>query len=403
MLLHVGPRRCHGRKQPGGRRQQVVDLGIIGPRAGRVAAERDVGRAHEHQFRAEREHEHRPAVARLGIHAPLMQGPAQRGRADHEVAPLRAADEPLVGIGPGSVAEPGERAVGPGPRGVDDRRGAQRADRCTVHDRLDDDRAVGLNACPGPRVHREGDPGRRRGRPRIDEELDGEPLRPEELRVGVGGDEWKPARVDRRQVGCAARQHAVAGPACAAGEQVVERETYGNGDAAAAGAAGPPPGQRLEPHEPGGGGPQAAEPALDRQAEGERPHEVAGEPHEPVPFGEALAHQGELAIFEVAQAAVDEPGGPGRRAGRDVGRVDDDDRRPGQGKFPGDRGPVDAGPEDDDRAVFSHASFRVFPSHDAAAAPATGQSGRPPPGMLRFRRRRCRGRPAGVKSWPALF
>src|SRR5207248_4063135 len=55
-----------------------------------------------------------------------------------------------------------------------------------------------------------------------------------------------------------------------------------------------------------------------RDQERERLDEVGGETEEPLSFGQRLVDEAELLLLEVAQPAVDELGGAGRRPGGEV-------------------------------------------------------------------------------------
>jgi hypothetical protein len=69
VLLDIGAADADVGEDPRRRREQIVDLGFLGAGRGRIAAEGDVGGAHEHELGAEGEHERGPAIGRLAIDA----------------------------------------------------------------------------------------------------------------------------------------------------------------------------------------------------------------------------------------------------------------------------------------------------------------------------------------------
>ena len=97
MLLHVIALECHRWKESRHRREQVADLRLVGTGLRRITAEGNVGRAHEHEFGPEGEHEDGPAVCGLGIHAVVGKRGPQRRAPHHEVAALCAAHESAAG------------------------------------------------------------------------------------------------------------------------------------------------------------------------------------------------------------------------------------------------------------------------------------------------------------------
>ena len=96
VLLHVVAPERHRRKKPCYRREQIADLSLVGAGLRRITGIGNVGGAHEHEFRAEGKHEDGPAVCRLGIDTIVGERGPQRSATHHEVAPLRAADQPTA-------------------------------------------------------------------------------------------------------------------------------------------------------------------------------------------------------------------------------------------------------------------------------------------------------------------
>ena len=120
-------------------------------------------------------------------------------------------------------------------------------------------------------------------------------------------------------------------------------------------------GQRLAADQPGRGRPQSAPTALHRQIEGEPSHQMRSQSHEPVAFGEAFSDQSDLAIFQIPQAAMDQPGRPGGGARGDVAAIDDDHSHAGEREFPGNRGTIDSRSKHDDRCFSCHGRLSSLP------------------------------------------
>ena len=71
--------------------------------------------------------------------------------------------------------------------------------------------------------------------------------------------------------------------------------------------------EQAEPQQPG-----RAQAGMVRQNETQRPDDVGRDLPEDFALDQRLAHQAELVIFEIAQAAMHELGRPGRRPARQV-------------------------------------------------------------------------------------
>ena len=93
VLDHGAPRQGRVREQPPHRGQEIVNFFSVGASRRRIAVKRDVGRADEHETIAEGQHEHWPAILRLGIHPVHSQPGAERCMIDEEMAPLRSSDQ----------------------------------------------------------------------------------------------------------------------------------------------------------------------------------------------------------------------------------------------------------------------------------------------------------------------
>ena len=55
--------------------------------------------------------------------------------------------------------------------------------------------------------------------------------------------------------------------------------------------------------------------AVDRNEEAERPHQVGQTPQQDFPLAQRFQHQGQLAVFQIADPAVNEAGGAAGGAG----------------------------------------------------------------------------------------
>ena len=84
------------------------------------------------------------------------------------------------------------------------------------------------------------------------------------------------------------------------------------------------------------------------EEQAQRLHEVRGGADEVFALAQGFADEAELAVLEVAEAAVDEAGGAGRRAGAEVVALDEEGLVAGELGFAGDAGAVDAAADDDD-------------------------------------------------------
>src|SRR5690606_35224333 len=88
--------------------------------------------------------------------------------------------------------------------------------------------------------------------------------------------------------------------------------------------------------------------AIDGQVETQRRDEVRGKLEQRLALMQRFAHETELAVLEVAEAAVDQPGRRARRAARDVGLLEHEHALPGERGLARDPRAVDAGADDDD-------------------------------------------------------
>ena len=83
--------------------------------------------------------------------------------------------------------------------------------------------------------------------------------------------------------------------------------------------------------------PQADHPARPqsghvRHDEARRPGEVSGDAQQDLALGERFGDEAELELLEVAQPAVDQLGGRGRRGARQVAALDEDRRQAAAGR-----------------------------------------------------------------------
>ena len=79
---------------------------------------------------------------------------------------------------------------------------------------------------------------------------------------------------------------------------------------------------------------------------------MRGEPKQALALTQRFAHEAELGMLEITQAAVYQAGRCGTRAGTDVALIEQQDAQAAQGRFTRDRGTVDAG-TDDDQVIVS--------------------------------------------------
>ena len=291
---------------------------------------------------------------------------------DEEMAPLRPADQALsgealsgqvftgllfTGPDPSRRSAPrrqkfAERVVDPGSGGVDDGP-RDKHDLAVLRsvlcgDRRDPEPAVSLQVGRPSGEDVEKNLLLRSDRPGIDEELDSEPLREHHLRVVVDPGERVAGHIDGGHPGLPAADEATARPYRAGREEIVEPQPTGNGEAAAAAFPRPATSTRLEAENPRCRGGKPAKPALHRHDESKGANEVGRESQESVALGETLAHQRQLPILQIAQATMNQPRRPAGRPGGDVVGIDHDDGEAVENEFPGQRRPVDAGPEDHD-------------------------------------------------------
>ena len=92
--------------------------------------------------------------------------------------------------------------------------------------------------------------------------------------------------------------------------------------------------------------PWRAHAGLDRQHETHRPDQMRRHPQHDLALGQRLAHQPEPAVLEIAQPAMDQLGGGGRRAGGEIVLLDQEDAQPPAGRIARDAGAVDASAHD---------------------------------------------------------
>ena len=354
VLDHRTPGRGRARKQPPHRGEEIIDLCFVGAGRRRIALKRDVGRADEHETIAEGQHEHRPAILRLGIHPVHPQPRAERRMIDEEMAPLRPTDQRRTPGPPVHREERSERPIDPGAGGVDDgprgemehAGGARYPSR--GGQRRDSQSPVRSEVGRVPAADFKGDIPLRGDRPGVDEKLDSEAFREAHLGVVIHPRERKATGVDRRHPRRCRGHQAPPGPEGAGREEVVEPEPAGDRDPSPTARPRPAPGKRLAAEDPGRGGQEPAEPTAHRDDEPEGADQVGRELEEAVALGQTFAHQRQLSVFKVPQSPVDQPRRPSGRPRSDVVGVDDDDGAAVENELPGQRRPVDPRPEDDD-------------------------------------------------------
>ena len=92
---------------------------------------------------------------------------------------------------------------------------------------------------------------------------------------------------------------------------------------------------------------------IDRQHEAQRPNKVRRRPQQHFALGERCAHQAKFAVFQIAQAAVDQLRGRRRGGGRQVVLLQEHDPQTASGRIARDAGPIDAA-ADDRQVEISH-------------------------------------------------
>src|SRR5918998_803232 len=159
-----------------------------------------------------------------------------------------------------------------------------------------------------------------------DRVLDGDPLRVLDLTIVIGGGAEEAFEV----------QAGVPFQGFVAGEHLVVRDGLVEGEDIVADHAEP---DQARP---------ALAPVVDRDDEPQRFHEVRRYMQELLALGEGLAHEVDLVVLQVAQAAVDQAGCPLGGPVGDVALVQEQDLQAAHGGVAGDAGAVDAGPDHDE-------------------------------------------------------
>jgi hypothetical protein len=164
--------------------------------------------------------------------------------------------------------------------------------------------------------------------------------------TGLGGAEG----VDEGEAGVIGGGVVVAG---AAGEAVGAETGDGLDDLTGAEGAGglhvPEEREGVIEHEAGGELPAGDASALvDGPDEGKRPDEVGGEPEEAGALDARLEDEGEVAVLEVADAAVDEAGGAAGSPGGEVLALDEGDAQAAEGGIAGDPAAGDTAADDEE-------------------------------------------------------
>jgi len=91
----------------------------------------------------------------------------------------------------------------------------------------------------------------------------------------------------------------------------------------------------------------AARARVDRDVELERRNEMRREAQQPFALVQRLAHEADLEVLEVAQAAMDQARRRARGSHREIAALDEQHGEPAQRGFARDRGAVDAGADHD--------------------------------------------------------
>ena len=315
--VHVGKKLVDGR-------EEISQLGLRGDGLFGRLVESLVGRSHQNRV-AEGEHKNQPPVPCFGINPRIADRLLESGLMRDEMAPLRSAEKPR-----GRHVEPRQGQVAPSPRGVNDKRGGARKRFPGGHP--DRERAVGE---PGLGIRAEA---------KIDVRVSGNPagvfqqgdtvtLGEPHLSVAIRAqpvvapwiDAWHTGlrrAVDINPVHIVPRRRGVTGDA------VVKRQADIDRPQAALRRLHDElrkPLQRFHPRQPQKTARRLHQPARaigDGNIKPERLDQVRSHLAERRALGQRFAHELKIAVFQVAQPAVDEPRRARRRSRGDVEQID---------------------------------------------------------------------------------
>ena len=241
---------------------------------------------------------------------------------------LRAADErPLP-----AARQVAQQVVHPGARGVDDQRRAQRIGSATPQ--IADGHA---GHAPGLDVHALGArPGAHVGAGLVCGEnvLDHEALGKRRLGIVVARGAAQVTRLQQRQRGHGLR----------CGQHPVTRQRFARGQ------------EIVEPHAGCDRQRPAASAAVDRDHQGQRPHQVRGDAQQGLTLVQRLTDQPELGELQIAQSAVYQPARPARGGAAEIRLLHEAHTQPPARRVPRDAGAVDAAADDDE--IICHRLFR---------------------------------------------
>ena len=83
-------------------------------------------------------------------------------------------------------------------------------------------------------------------------------------------------------------------------------------------------------------------------------------PPQHLALAQRLAHQAEIVVFEIAQAAVDQPGRARRGAAREIAHLAQIDRKAAAGGVARDAAAIDAAADDGEVIGRSHVAFSLW-------------------------------------------
>ena len=138
-------------------------------------------------------------------------------------------------------------------------------------------------------------------------------------------------------------------------------------------------GELVEEREPDAQLVQArARAAVDRHEHRRRLGQVRRDPPQHFAFGRRLAHERDLALLEITQAAVDQLRRPAARAGGEVAGVDETDGETAQRRLARDTGPGDAAADHQEVERFGGEALEVAPARRRLKAGHARLAGVPP-------------------------
>ena len=311
--------------------EHVIDFGVVAG-GGVGVGDGDIGGAHDDLVH-EGEDDADAAIGVLVIDHLVGEGAVQIGAIDDEVGAFGGAHEA------GGGAEDGVGGVDPGAGGVDEDLGFD-GEGLSGGEVFEED-AAGFEALGCDVVEGEG---KGVGLAGVVEEFDAEAfgLGDFGVVVGGGGDDVGVDAGDFGEGLVAGAEVMGGGSAVVSGDEVVEGESEACDEGAAfAWSDG-------ESEEDEGGAEDAAEAGIEGDGGFQRADVVWSVGEEAVAFEQGFGDEGEFAVFEVAEAAVDHARGFGGSSGGEVVFVDEEGWEALEGEFAEEADAVDSTAEDED-------------------------------------------------------